>query len=157
MGGHFVYRFVSDEGVTEYVGATSFLNKRIGQHLKSLGLVFGDEVLTGEVQYVELKTRTDAFVLEFFLINELKPEHNKANKYKGELNIELKNEIEWLRLDKKTYEGEKEQEKEKEKSRQTLWLDEDLIKRIKIQAIKEKRNVNDIVEELLEDYLKARE
>lgn len=39
----------------------------------------------------------------------------------------------------------------------TLRLDEELIERIKIQAIKEKRNVNDIVEELLEDYLKARE
>ena len=43
------------------------------------------------------------------------------------------------------------------KARFTLRLEEELIKRIKIQAIKEDRNVNDIVEELIKDYLKKME
>lgn len=41
----------------------------------------------------------------------------------------------------------------KEKARFTLRLEEELIQRVKIKAIKEKRNVNDIIEKLLTDYL----
>lgn len=35
----------------------------------------------------------------------------------------------------------------------TTNIDEELLKRIKIKAIKEGRNVNEIIEELLEKYL----
>lgn len=35
-------------------------------------------------------------------------------------------------------------------------LEDELIKEIKIQAIKEDKNVNEIIEELLEDYLKKK-
>lgn len=37
----------------------------------------------------------------------------------------------------------------------TLRLDEDLIQRTKIQAVKEGRYVNEIIESLLRDYLKG--
>lgn len=43
--------------------------------------------------------------------------------------------------------------KVEEKARFQLRLPEELIERIKIQAIKERRNVNEIIEELLEKYL----
>lgn len=43
--------------------------------------------------------------------------------------------------------------KKKEKIKFTTNIDEELLKRIKIKAIKEGRNVNEIIEELLEKYL----
>ncbi len=42
----------------------------------------------------------------------------------------------------------------KEKVRFTTTIDEELLKKIKIKAIKEGRNVNEIMEELFEEYLK---
>jgi len=41
----------------------------------------------------------------------------------------------------------------KKKVKFTTNIDEELLKRIKIKAIKEGRNVNKIIEELLEKYL----
>lgn len=42
------------------------------------------------------------------------------------------------------------------KERFTLRLEGDLLEKIKIQAIKEKRNVNEIAEELFKKYLKEK-
>lgn len=41
----------------------------------------------------------------------------------------------------------------KERVKFTTNIDEELLKKIKIKAIKEGRNVNEIIEELLEKYL----
>lgn len=42
---------------------------------------------------------------------------------------------------------------EKEKSRLTTYMETELIERIKIQAIKEKRSVANILEQLVKEYL----
>lgn len=38
----------------------------------------------------------------------------------------------------------------------TTTLDEQLLERLRIQAIKEKRNINDILEELIKKYLEEK-
>lgn len=42
----------------------------------------------------------------------------------------------------------------KKKVKFTTNIDEELLKKIKVRAIKEGKNVNEIIEELLEEYLK---
>ena len=42
----------------------------------------------------------------------------------------------------------------KKKIKFTTTIDEELLKKIKIKAIKEGKNVNEIIEELLREYLK---
>ena len=44
--------------------------------------------------------------------------------------------------------------KKKKKVRFTTTIDEELLKKIKIKSIEEGKNVNEIIEELLEEYLK---
>ena len=44
---------------------------------------------------------------------------------------------------------------EKEKSRLTTYMETELIERIKIQAIKEKRSVANILEQLVKEYLEG--
>jgi metal-responsive CopG/Arc/MetJ family transcriptional regulator len=38
----------------------------------------------------------------------------------------------------------------------TTSIDEDLLEKIKIEAVKERRNVNDIFEQLIREYLKQK-
>lgn len=44
--------------------------------------------------------------------------------------------------------------KKKKKVKFTTTIDEQLLKEIKIKAVKEDKNVNDIIEELIRKYLK---
>ena len=41
------------------------------------------------------------------------------------------------------------------KKKFTTTVDEELLEQVKIQAIKEKRSVSDLLEELIKDYLKT--
>lgn len=43
------------------------------------------------------------------------------------------------------------------KQKFTTTIDSDLLERIKIQAIKEKRSVSDLLEKLIVEYLKSKE
>ena len=44
--------------------------------------------------------------------------------------------------------------KKKKKVRFTTTIDEELLKKIKVKSIEEGKNVNEIIEELLREYLK---
>ena len=47
--------------------------------------------------------------------------------------------------------------KKNKKVKFTTNLDEELLKKIKVRAIEEGKNVNEIIEELLEEYLERQE
>ena len=47
--------------------------------------------------------------------------------------------------------------KKNKKVKFTTNLDEELLKKIKVRAIEEGKNVNEIIEELLEEYLEKQE
>lgn len=84
----YVYRYIHPNYPWLYVGRTDNLIRRIEEHDKSFDDNIDEEyrnlLLESFVVYTEVKNKTQAIVLENYLIDVYKPTLNKFNKYHGE-------------------------------------------------------------------------
>ena len=76
----YVYRYINGHE-TVYVGITNNMQRRVSQHKadKLAGL--------SEIEFFAVQTRTDAEILETYLINQYKPVLNISKKEKGEVSF----------------------------------------------------------------------
>lgn len=94
----YVYRYIHPNYPWLYVGRTDDLTRRINEHDKGLFDNIDEEyknlLLESFVVYTEINNKTQAIVLENYLIDVYKPTLNKFNKYYGESVFDIY-EINW--------------------------------------------------------------
>ena len=94
----YVYRYIHPNYPWLYVGRTDDLTRRIDEHDKGLFDNIDEEyknlLLESFVVYTEINNKTQAIVLENYLIDVYKPTLNKFNKYYGESVFDIY-EINW--------------------------------------------------------------
>lgn len=92
----YVYRFIS-RGEIIYVGYTGqTMEQRMSQHFGGKGHLSQECYKTVEViEYMPLKTKSDAIIFETYLINKYKPKFNKQSKKNDAITLNIDIEEKW--------------------------------------------------------------
>ena len=105
MGRGYVYEFLDADSTVIYVGSTGNIRSRIRHHflVKNNGKMGEEEYgKVANIRYAEFSSRTEAFVIEAFLINALSPIYNTRLAENASLSIININaaEILWITMPK---------------------------------------------------------
>jgi excinuclease UvrABC nuclease subunit len=92
----YVYRFVNSNNSIIYVGYTGqTLDKRMGQHFHRGHLPKKCYNSIAKIEYIKCKTKSDAMIIETYMINKYKPIYNKLNKQSDAITLNIEYEENW--------------------------------------------------------------
>lgn len=92
----YVYRFIDQHDKVIYIGYTGqTLDKRMSQHFQKGHLPSKCYDSIARIEYIRYATKSDAMVIETYMINKYKPIYNKLNKQNDTITLNLEIEENW--------------------------------------------------------------
>lgn len=92
----YVYRFIDKYKRTIYIGYTGqSLDKRMSSHFQKGHLPNKCYNSIARIEYLKYATKSDAMIIETYLINKYKPIYNKLNKQNDPITLNLEIEENW--------------------------------------------------------------
>ncbi|EQK41150.1 GIY-YIG catalytic domain protein [[Clostridium] bifermentans ATCC 19299] len=92
----YVYRFIDQYESIIYIGYTGkSLDKRVNQHFQKGHLPDKCYKSLARIEYIKYATKSDAMVIETYMINKYKPIFNKLSKQNDTITLNLEIEENW--------------------------------------------------------------
>lgn len=99
---YYIYKFLDKNNNVIYIGRSENIEQRIATHFSPSGhLPKKCYKNVKSVEYIEVDTKIDMFIMELYYINKFKPIYNTADKYEDEIQTKIDESLNlWKEYDK---------------------------------------------------------